>query len=37
MQLKNKLIKQFKKKKKTTKKQTNKKRIYNYGDFKLKH
>lgn len=35
MQLKNKLIKQFKKK--TTKKQTNKKRIYNYGDFKLKH
>lgn len=36
MQLKNKLIKQFKKKK-TTKKQTNKKRIYNYGDFKLKH
>lgn len=35
MQLKNKLIKQFKKKK--TKKQTNKKRIYNYGDFKLKH
>lgn len=34
MQLKNKLINS---KEKKTKKQTNKKRIYNYGDFKLKH